>query len=297
MVPIAEDDEPEPSATPPGRGAKRRRAVSVDSDDLDADDGDEADDDVTAGPSSRASLSAKGTPSGSATPSLGLGASPGPLKAVGEFMNCGECGRKFPVVSLVAWHRCAWCAAAYLVWREVTTAVSPEEAVRDKCPATNQLRLESHAAALSKPGHSASLRATAHTRPSTPRSTPAGPRRGSARPAASLSASTRTPGPRSPAPRRRSRRRTRGTRLCTMRWLRERHYSRTLASEWVIGLGSSHVRVIAANIRSSASTLKKSTRLERLAQLEWTLSARSSPRIVASRPTLLRCSTPLDGQN
>ncbi|WWD17162.1 hypothetical protein CI109_101600 [Kwoniella shandongensis] len=70
--------------------SKRTRAASIDSDDLDADNG------PVAGPSK------------SATPVVDFPAfassAAGPLKAVGEFMDCGQCGKKFTVTAYTKEH-------------------------------------------------------------------------------------------------------------------------------------------------------------------------------------------------
>lgn len=76
LTPPAEEEEEEVRPT------KRARAASIDSDDLDA-DGPES-----AGPSEEPSPAKRGPQ-----------ARPQPLKGIGEFMNCGECGKKFTVVS------------------------------------------------------------------------------------------------------------------------------------------------------------------------------------------------------
>lgn len=79
LTPPAEEEEEEDA-----RPAKRARAASIDSDDLDADG-------PSAGPSKEPS-----------PPKRGPQVRPQPLKGIGEFMNCGECGRKFTVVSRAA---------------------------------------------------------------------------------------------------------------------------------------------------------------------------------------------------
>ncbi|GMK55267.1 hypothetical protein CspeluHIS016_0203230 [Cutaneotrichosporon spelunceum] len=95
-----EDEAPSPVADTPVRPAKRRRrAVSVDSDDLDADGGsddsdDDDDGDYSAGPRGGA------TPSGAVTPSV----VPSALKDIGEMMECGECGKRFPVTQYTKEH-------------------------------------------------------------------------------------------------------------------------------------------------------------------------------------------------
>lgn len=77
-MPTIEEPAPAPKR-------KRARAWSVDSDDL---DGDFTPDSVSA--------------SGTSTPAVPTpGARPGPMKSVGEFMNCGECGSKFTVVGVM----------------------------------------------------------------------------------------------------------------------------------------------------------------------------------------------------
>ena len=73
-----------------GRPRKRARAASVDSDDLDAEVAGEA-------PSERGLVNVRRQP----------------LKAIGEFMDCGECGKQFSVV-------CATC-----VGRNLTDAYDP----------------------------------------------------------------------------------------------------------------------------------------------------------------------------
>lgn len=67
------------------RPAKRARAASIDSDDLDADGPEPAVAREEPSPAKR-----------------GPQVRPQPLKGVGEFMNCGECGKKFTVVSTLS---------------------------------------------------------------------------------------------------------------------------------------------------------------------------------------------------
>ncbi|BEJ16320.1 hypothetical protein CspHIS471_0509250 [Cutaneotrichosporon sp. HIS471] len=87
------DDAPPPVEEIPARPSKRRRAVSVDSDDLDADGGGDDDDGCSPGPSGSA------TPSG-ATSSV----APSTLKDIGEMMECGECWKRFPVTQYTKEH-------------------------------------------------------------------------------------------------------------------------------------------------------------------------------------------------
>ncbi|KAK8864528.1 hypothetical protein IAR55_001778 [Kwoniella newhampshirensis] len=69
---------------------KRARATSIDSDDLDADNG------PIAGPSKSVTPVIE-------SPKLSSGVA-GPLKAVGEFMDCGQCGKKFTVTAYTKEH-------------------------------------------------------------------------------------------------------------------------------------------------------------------------------------------------
>ncbi|CAK9781103.1 RNI-like protein [Cutaneotrichosporon oleaginosum] len=96
----ARREEPTDEAPPPpppedeevARPGKRRRAISVDSDDLDdAPGGDDDSDEFTP------------AASGSVTPAS-VGAAPSILKAIGEMMECGECGRRFPVTQYTKEH-------------------------------------------------------------------------------------------------------------------------------------------------------------------------------------------------
>lgn len=72
------------------RPPKRARAMSIDSDDLDAD-----------APS--APISSSATPAersrGVSTAATAVNVLPSALRPVGSFMNCGECGKRFTVVS------------------------------------------------------------------------------------------------------------------------------------------------------------------------------------------------------
>lgn len=79
-TPIPEEEEQD-SDNLDARPTKRRRAVSVDSDDLDALDT------PATGASTPASTSAAASVRRS------------DLKAIGEFMKCGECAKSFTVVS------------------------------------------------------------------------------------------------------------------------------------------------------------------------------------------------------
>ncbi|EJT45194.1 DNA dependent ATPase [Trichosporon asahii var. asahii CBS 2479] len=81
LTPPAEEEEEE------ARPTKRARAASIDSDDLDAD-----------GPESAA---ANEEPSPA---KRGPQVRPQPLKGIGEFMNCGECGKKFTVTAYTKEH-------------------------------------------------------------------------------------------------------------------------------------------------------------------------------------------------
>ena len=78
------DSEPNP---------KKSRATSADSEDLDFA--------YTPSMSSPAGPSKSGTstPAASAKGKTKSGVQPGPLKGIGNFMNCGECGNRFTVVS------------------------------------------------------------------------------------------------------------------------------------------------------------------------------------------------------
>ncbi|OCF32992.1 DNA repair protein RAD7 [Kwoniella heveanensis BCC8398] len=84
-------------ATPSGRAPvrKRTRGASIDSDDLDADNIPEA------GPSSPAPVAA--AIQSTAVNGSG-GVQPGPLKPVGEFMDCGQCTKRFTVTAYTKEH-------------------------------------------------------------------------------------------------------------------------------------------------------------------------------------------------
>ncbi|WWC62122.1 uncharacterized protein I303_104713 [Kwoniella dejecticola CBS 10117] len=69
---------------------KRNRAASINSDDLDADNIPEA------GPSKTVSNTKSATPAANVAP--------GPLKAVGEFMECGQCAKRFTVTAYTKEH-------------------------------------------------------------------------------------------------------------------------------------------------------------------------------------------------
>ncbi|WVQ99556.1 hypothetical protein IAU59_006692 [Kwoniella sp. CBS 9459] len=89
------------SATPsPDRRApvkKRTRGASIDSDDLDADYV------VEAGPSSPMTAPTKSPPS-VPTANGSKSVQPGPLKPVGEFMDCGQCSKRFTVTAYTKEH-------------------------------------------------------------------------------------------------------------------------------------------------------------------------------------------------
>ncbi|WVF71311.1 hypothetical protein IAT40_006114 [Kwoniella sp. CBS 6097] len=87
--------DPSPDRRAPVK--KRTRGASIDSDDLDADHIAEA------GPSSPAAAHADSVAPAAAS-NTSLGVQPGPLKSVGEFMECGQCSKRFTVTAYTKEH-------------------------------------------------------------------------------------------------------------------------------------------------------------------------------------------------